>query len=368
MKFCSCIYPSYKDTKVSTEILPTDLCLCLIVQNSVPKFFFSLISVVHFGDKAVQEAGHTFLFPLGSELEGGKGRHTDIIIGFQYSRVVRTWLVAELSFQDSWKVLTRFQFFPVVTTPAPPSPNVEDSPSHTEPVWPSHVPFLDTSSVLLARGGHVLHRAGQRSSVSKEGKWYQCLPQGAFTFYLFRAIKFVFKWFPVTFTSLMLSGWLLLFICYNLTGGIFPKDKSDFIISFLFPQCGLREWSRSGLCTPFQHFFFHVACLVFMFSLAAVSLFYCLPRKYLPSSTSLYFFPQASFCLSFKTQCFEKLLLTPCPTKLKSFLLSFHSTSWEFLQQPVSLYYDLFVYIIRQSFGPSLRFVRLGTDSSLYCL
>lgn len=154
------------------------------------------------------------------------------------ANMVSSWT---LSFQDSWEVLTGFQLFTVVTTLAPPSPNVEDSPSHTEPVWPSHVPFLGPSSVLLASGGHVLHRAGQRSSVSKEGKWYQCLPWCAFTPYLFHALKFAFKWFPVTFTSLMLTGWLLSFLCYSPTDGIFPKDKPDFIISFLFPQCGLQE-------------------------------------------------------------------------------------------------------------------------------
>lgn len=115
-----------------------------------PHFFSSLILVVHFGDKALQEAGHTFLFPLGSEL-GGKGRCTDFIFGFQYSRVVQIWLVAEL-FPGQ---LGSCDWVPTLQSghhPAPSSPNVEDSLSHPEPMWPSHVPFLDPSSVLLARG------------------------------------------------------------------------------------------------------------------------------------------------------------------------------------------------------------------------
>lgn len=197
MKFCYCIYSSYKDTKFSTGILPADLCLCLIVQNSVQKIFFQFDFSSSFWRKQCKKLA-TLLFLLGSELQGGKGRQTDIIVGFQYlsrANVVSCWT----HFQYSWEVLTRFQLFLVVTTLAPPSPNVKDSPSHTEPIWPSHVPFLDPSIVLLARGGQVSHRAEQRSSVSKEGKWYQCLPWCAFTFYLFHVIKFAFKSFPFTF-------------------------------------------------------------------------------------------------------------------------------------------------------------------------
>lgn len=44
--------------------------------------------VIHSGHKVVQEADHAFLPPLGSELEGRKGRYIDIIFGVQYSRVM----------------------------------------------------------------------------------------------------------------------------------------------------------------------------------------------------------------------------------------------------------------------------------------
>lgn len=66
MKFSSCIYPCYKD---SIEILPTDFCLCSIVQKKYQYlFFFSLILVVNFGYK---EPFCRCL--LVSELGGGKG-------------------------------------------------------------------------------------------------------------------------------------------------------------------------------------------------------------------------------------------------------------------------------------------------------
>lgn len=61
-------------------------------------------------------------------------------------------------------------------------------------------PLLEPFSVLLgARGGHVLHRTGQRrNSVSKEGEeWNRCLSQCPFMFYLFHTIK-----------SLLLNGFL----------------------------------------------------------------------------------------------------------------------------------------------------------------
>lgn len=73
MKFCSCIYPCYKD---SMEILPTDFCLCSIVQKSINIcFFFSLILVVNFGYK--EPFCHRLLV---SELGGGKGGHTNIYL------------------------------------------------------------------------------------------------------------------------------------------------------------------------------------------------------------------------------------------------------------------------------------------------
>lgn len=81
----------------------------------------------------------------------------------------------------------------------------------------------------------------------------------------------------------MLTGWLLLFISYNPTGGIFPKDKSDLTINFLFSKYVLQEQSWSGLCTPFQHFLFHMACLVFMFLLQLYLCFFvCLENIFPP--------------------------------------------------------------------------------------
>lgn len=103
-----------------------------------PNIFFSLISIVHFGDKAVQEAGHTFLFPLGSEL-GGKGRHTDRI-GFQRSRVVQTWWAAELSVS---RIVGKFW--------------LGSSSSQWSPHWLLPPQMWRTPPPALSRCGHLMY-------------------------------------------------------------------------------------------------------------------------------------------------------------------------------------------------------------------
>lgn len=89
------------------------------------KFLFQFDFSSSFWRQSSAEAGHTFLLPLGSELEGGKGKHVAIIVGVQYrSRVsmVNCWT---LNSQESREVLTGFHpshQAQLVTTPAPPFP------------------------------------------------------------------------------------------------------------------------------------------------------------------------------------------------------------------------------------------------------
>lgn len=75
MKFCSCIYPCYKD---SIEILPTDFLFMFHCPKKVSIFvFFSLILVVNFEYK--EPFCHCLLV---SELGGGKGEQTNIYLEF----------------------------------------------------------------------------------------------------------------------------------------------------------------------------------------------------------------------------------------------------------------------------------------------
>lgn len=168
-----------------------------------------------------------------------------IIIGFPPSRVVGAWLVAGLSISGK---VGRFRLgssslqwsLPQLLLPQmwrTPPPTLNQCGRLMYPFW--------TFSVLLARSGLVLPRAGQRRSsvAKKKGNGTSVCHGLPFTFSLFNTIEFAFKWFPGIFTSSVLIGWFLLFISYNPIGGIFLKDKCDFTISFLFPQGGLQEWS-----------------------------------------------------------------------------------------------------------------------------
>lgn len=73
MNFRSCIYPFYKDTRVYTEILPTNFCLCLIVQNSVRHFFFQFDSSSSFLEtKQCKKLAALSYFPWAQSYKEGK--------------------------------------------------------------------------------------------------------------------------------------------------------------------------------------------------------------------------------------------------------------------------------------------------------
>ena len=119
-----------------------------------------------------------------------------------------------------------------------------------------------------------------------------------------------------------------------------------------------HDWALARLSSIFSSMW----PVWFLCSLAAASLFYCLPRI-----SSLFHFPllflTSQFLLVFQNWCFKKLFLNPCSLLSSSiFLLSFHSTwAGDSLVLPVSMYLDLFVYIIHLFFGSKLSFLRLET-------